>query len=354
MKYFFLMFIPFLGKAQSVILLDSITHQPIPSVIIENEKGELITLSDEKGGIDLSNLGEISYTSHLSYIPKKIIKNDLKNKQYFFLSSQEYQLPEIVINTKTYDYTVMRSYVRTYVYSENIPLYYTEGWVDFYIPKKGNNLKYKIISLKCYENTKNEKLIALKKGISIAGSNGLINFLATNYFPLEDKNYSLIPQGTDNFSIAYHLQDGAGTIYKKNNIYCCRINPLFPKKTKGGSFARRTNTIHSIELYQEFPSDNDFSSLKRTDFISYRYLVDMDTKYRKKTISMTSIYEIHPIEKIGINKNNLKEVHLENFFGGSLNSVNIEKFLELKEKIPLKYSSIPKLFLDKNLTLIPE
>ena len=53
MKYLFFL-IPFLAKAQTIILLDSLTHQPIPSVLIENEKGELLTLSGEKGEVNLA------------------------------------------------------------------------------------------------------------------------------------------------------------------------------------------------------------------------------------------------------------------------------------------------------------
>lgn len=352
MKYLFFL-IPFLAKAQTIILLDSLTHQPIPSVLIENEKGELLTLSGEKGEVNLALLGETAYTSHLSFAPKKIIKNKLKNGQSLLLTSREYSLPEVIITKKPYDYTCLKSYIRTFVYSENTPLYYTEGWVDFYVPKKGRLLKYKIISLRCYENTKNEKLIAIKKGVSIAGSNGLINFLTTNYFPLDDKNYKLIPQEAGNFSISYRLQDGAGTIYKKGNRYSCTLNLLFPEKTKEGSFAGRKNTIHNIELYQEFPSYSDFNSLEKTDFISYRYLVNMDTSYKKKTINITSISEIYPVEQTKIRKEDLKGISLESFYGGMLHSVHIEKFPELEENIPINIPILQSL-IGKDLTLIPE
>ena len=42
-------------KAQNITLLDSLTHYPISAVVIENSKGEIKGISNDKGQVNIAN-----------------------------------------------------------------------------------------------------------------------------------------------------------------------------------------------------------------------------------------------------------------------------------------------------------
>ncbi|MDO4881463.1 MAG: hypothetical protein Q3983_09300 [Capnocytophaga sp.] len=350
--YFILFLFTFYStlNAQRIYLVDSLTLKPIQSVVVENGKGEIVAISDEKGSVKLDNETTF-YTSHISYNSKKINKNKIKEEQKIVLSTKKYEIPEIVLTNKAYDYTLLKTYIRTYQYADSIPVYYTEGWVDFYIPKKGNNLKYNILALKCYENIKDDKLNSIKKGTLFMGQNGLINFLKTNYFPLEDKKYSLIKKSEDFYNISYNGKEGAGKIEKGKDCYEYYLNNLFPKEKGGGSFAGRTNIIHNIDIYQKFQASKEIEEIDKTDFDLFRYMVNLETIYKEEKISLVTIYEIYPVKKVGISKNDIKEIRLQSSFGGILSSQNIDKFNEIQEKVPAP-SSFSEFFIKKEFKLL--
>ncbi|WP_314269614.1 hypothetical protein [Capnocytophaga sputigena] len=204
-------------------------------------------------------------------------------------------------------------------------MYYTEGWIDFYLPKKGNKLQYNIIAIKAYENTKSKKLQVLKKSPLFMGNNGLFDFIANEHFPL-DKNYSLKKKNEQQYSIVYRQQEGAGNIEKKNNEYTCYLNALFPKDSIRGSFAGRTNVIKHKDVYEKFPASIDFEAINSTDFSIYRCLIDIKTTFKKDAISLTNIFEIYPFLKEEKNKSEVKNVTLKSDFGNFFHSFNTTYF----------------------------
>lgn len=334
-KYILLNLILFFSYtySQNITLLDSITKKPIQSVVIENSKGIIIAISDEKGQVKKESLEDINYTSHISYHSKKIIKND--NTKDIFLSVKKYELPEVVVqaNNRNYDFIVLKSYFRTYQYADSIPIFYTEGFVDFYIPKKGNNLKYDLKSVKVYENQGNKKIATLKKGALFMKDNGVTNFLLTDIFPYKE-NYKIIKKSENDYQISYKGQEGAGTIQKIDNIYKTYLNKLFPDEIFKGSFMGRTNVIRANNIYQEFPAGIDLDNLDLTDFSLYRCFRNIETTHKKETLNLVNIFEIFPIEKSIVTKAEIKNIKLESFFGNIEKSINTSYFKEQSYNIP--------------------
>jgi hypothetical protein len=338
-------------KAQNITLLDSLTHYPISAVVIENSKGEIKGISNDKGQVNISNSSDIVYTSHLSYESKKLNVKNLKEKQEILLSHKIYELPEVILSKQQPDYILLKCYIRTYQYADSIPIYYTEGWIDFYLPKKGNKLQYNIIAIKAYENTKSKKLQVLKKSPLFMGNNGLFDFIANEHFPL-DKNYSLKKKNEQQYSIVYRQQEGAGNIEKKNNEYTCYLNALFPKDSIRGSFAGRTNVIKHKDVYEKFPASIDFEAINSTDFSIYRCLIDIKTTFKKDAISLTNIFEIYPFLKEEKNKSEVKNVTLKSDFGNFFHSFNTTYFKN--KQTPLQLSLPFESLLEKDLVLLPE
>lgn len=351
-KYILLNLILFFSYtySQNITLLDSVTKKTIQSVVIENSKGIIIAISDEKGQVKKENLENINYTSHISYETKKIIKND--NIKNIFLSVKKYELPEVVVqaNNKNYDFIVLKSYFRTYQYADSIPIFYTEGFIDFYIPKKGNNLRYALKSAKVYENQGNKKITTLKKGSLFMKDNGVINFLLTDVFPYKE-DYKIIKKSENDYQISYKEQEGAGTIQRIDKVYKTYLNKLFPNEIFKGSFMRRTNVIRANNIYQEFPADIDLDDLDLTDFSLYRCFRNIETTHKKETLNLVNIFEIFPIEKSAVSKAEMKNIKLESFFGNIEKSINTSYFKEQSYDIPSQ-TEIFKNLLETDLKLI--
>ncbi len=341
-----------IAHSQNIILLDSITKTPIPSVVIENGKGVILGISDDKGQLIIDKLEDINYTSHISYNPKKITKNALKNVKNLYLSPKEYELSEVVVENKHYDYTILKSYFRTYQYADSIPIYYTEGFVDFYIPKKGNNLKYNLLSAKVYKNTKDKKVAEIERGTVFMKDNGIINFLVTTIFPYS-KDYEIVKKSERDYSIAHKGQIGAGNIQKTEGVYRCYLNGLFPQEVFKGSFMGRTNVIRANDVYQEFPADISIEDMNLADFTLYRCFRNIETTHKNSKVDLVNIFEVYPIRKVKVSKSDMKNVRLESYYGNIEKSTNIEYFEKQTYEKP-KQSNVFQSLLETDLKLLTE
>lgn len=72
------------------------------------------------------------------------------------LSNRVVPLVEVRVTAqqKMYDYLVLRGYFRTYQSYNGEPKYFSDGIIDYYIPKKGGNITYKLVEYRVFGNKK--------------------------------------------------------------------------------------------------------------------------------------------------------------------------------------------------------
>jgi len=82
-----------------ISVLDGLTGQPIPSVLVFNKNQTETILTDKEGKFDLNifKLNDSIFFSHVSYEKKSVFFNDLKDKSVFSLNPQMMGLDEVVL-----------------------------------------------------------------------------------------------------------------------------------------------------------------------------------------------------------------------------------------------------------------
>lgn len=131
----------------------------IPYVQLISEKGIVLAISNIEGIVfidSLVNLKTKITVSHPSYYEKTINKDNLKNAS-LYLIPKRITLNEVVVNAskKQIDYTVLKGFFRSYQIENNVPKFYSDGIVEFYIPTKENKkTKENILEHRTFRNKK--------------------------------------------------------------------------------------------------------------------------------------------------------------------------------------------------------
>ena len=96
---FFLLFVNNLFS-QKIIIVDSISKKPIPSVLVFDLKNDIRKVSDKNGVINLKHFKNSRFLnfSHISYKKKRVSKDYLKKNGAIFLKSNSLDLDQIVLS----------------------------------------------------------------------------------------------------------------------------------------------------------------------------------------------------------------------------------------------------------------
>lgn len=196
-----ILFLTISTKGQ-VILIDSITNEPIVGANIYSKEGLSLCVSDIYGVIDINtiiNNSDKILIQHISYDNKEISTQTLNNSKTIVLSPRKILLDSIVLRgVNNYDYVVLKGYFRTYDYFNKKPRYFFDGLIEYYIPlKNGGKVYHKILEYRLFENKEsvNEYLEIFGKGFSdppkifTLGSKSYINQIPKdiNYMDEGDK-----------------------------------------------------------------------------------------------------------------------------------------------------------------------
>ena len=152
-----------------VMLIDSITNEPIVGANMYSKNGLSLGLSDIYGVIKtntiLNNSDKI-LIQHISYDNKEISAQILNKSNKILLNPRQISLDSIVVqNPKNYDYVVLKGYFRTYDLFNNKPRYFYDGIIEYYIPIRSKGKVYhKLLAYRLFENKE-----AVKEYIQIFG-----------------------------------------------------------------------------------------------------------------------------------------------------------------------------------------
>ena len=140
MKYYILALILFLtrlaGFAQQVMLVDSITKNPVGYATVYDANGTVIGHSDMGGYINLQK-GFEYHISHISYESKSLV---YKEDSIIFLSPSSYELSEVNVTAKKKKYYHCKVYFRSIEHVDSCLKYYMDGIREFYIDTKSKKV----------------------------------------------------------------------------------------------------------------------------------------------------------------------------------------------------------------------
>lgn len=123
-----------------IILLDSLTNQPIPAVSVFNADGKLIGLTDSDGKLDFTQSHAVSSRSfklsfqHISYQNKQAEIKAGASIATIHLSPTINLIEEVAVNNKPKDYVILKGYYRTLETFDGEHKYFSDGIVEYYIP----------------------------------------------------------------------------------------------------------------------------------------------------------------------------------------------------------------------------
>ncbi|MDY3099936.1 MAG: hypothetical protein SOW44_01125 [Porphyromonas sp.] len=335
----------FLSVKAQVVCLDQIDLKPVPEVLLMDETGHILGLTDGDGKTTSTGLPSSSITfSHIGYETevRKVSAGDT-----VWLKPRAYVLPEALVTVAdpNADFTRMSTLVRCYQYIGSVPVYFTEALVDFFVPRKGDRLQYTLSSARAYRNDAFISASGTESGAVSMAQNGLSNFLLNTPFPLS-KSYEV--RGTEDgtaFEI-YLNGDKKGDIRKTvSGDYAINLDMLTEKEARPRTLFGRTNTITEKQVRQTVPDYTVGGDISPRDFLTYRMVIGLTTKYKtEKEVPLLNVTEVFVLSKESLSKREVKALKTDDFFGNLNHSVRPDA-TEWKT-LPPYLPSVPKVVLD--------
>ncbi len=137
----------------------------------------------------------------------KVQSYSVKEIRESMLRMPSYTLPEVIVKAvkSRKKNLVLHTFFRTYTFADGYPLFYTEGFVDYYVNYKGK-MTYRLQSCNTYKNNAALRALKLSKGAVRLTNGGVPNI----------REYGFIP----GFPSVYHFdcQGDKTMIYDKNQL----------------------------------------------------------------------------------------------------------------------------------------
>jgi len=309
-----------------VRLIDRGTGVPIPYAQLISKGGLLVGISNIHGVVNLKNIRRFALADsdtidieHISYKNLKIRLDSLKNVDKIYLSENQILLPEIKIVPKTKAPTilVLKGYFRSYQLENNIPKYFTDGIVEYFIkPNERGLLRMKVLQHRSYRNVKLVKLVKNRTVTVSMVAAGVPYIYKSTILKELDKSYSIKKVSTfydkickDNASV--------GTIFlsKPLNRIQVNIDLIRPEKSKTHKLFNYISRITNIDITGNY-SYEPLLSLTKEDLLSRKEFRRIYFKHKKdkKFTKIDIIDEFYVMKKWYITKSDFRKIKtLTNF-----------------------------------------
>ncbi|MDD4971354.1 MAG: hypothetical protein PHT07_18140 [Paludibacter sp.] len=318
--YFILLFIlsnQFVFSQLKVI--DSTNGEPIAFAHFIVEEGKLGTSSDINGIVSMTEIEKKikDPTSkvtiqHIAYDNFEISFQELKMLSTIYLKERNIKLQELIITpSRKCDYIVFKGYFRSYQLENGVPKYFTDGIVEYYVPQKGNNFKFRILEYRSFRNQvlidqliKRKTTIVMKlAGVPYIESGALIDDLNKKF------TYKDIIDGREIQKNKFKV--GYVKLNAKKGIVQISIDRIMPKIEEIHSIFGYTSRIRNIEITENYISNNilEITKDKLESRKEYRKIF---FKHKKdlSEIEIDGIHEFYVMEKRYINKEDIKGIKL--------------------------------------------
>ncbi len=345
-----------------VQIVDSQNNSPVPFVHLISGDGKLLGTSNINGVLDstvckmfIADSNSVITFHHVSYNNLQIESKLLSQKDSIFLNVRDVLLPEVNVTRKGNEpqYVAIKGYYRSYQLDNNIPKYFTDGIVVYYISLKKNILKNRVLE---HRSFRNEELINSEKkrkvSITIAAA-GIPYIESKTIIDNLDHSYSTVKELGENYAI-FKEEDKVGMVEfdSLKKIFKVSIDLIAPEKEKVKKLFNYTSTMLKTEITEDYSSAS-FSSISKGDLLSRKEYRKMLFKHDKEKESdeIDVIHEFYVLEKEFLFKSDLKNVEISDHFGLLQSTKYSDEYWEnvTKNGVPELSVNIRKL-LGKDLT----
>ena len=272
MKYYILALILFLtrlaGFAQQVMLVDSITKNPVGYATVYDADGTVIGRSDMGGYIHLQKGFEYNI-SHISYEPKSLV---YKEDSIIFLSPSSHELSEVNVTAKKKKYYHCKVYFRSIEHVDSCLKYYMDGIREFYIDTKSKKVHCSNVVTN-YFMSKRQDIAQKKRSMMMSDRYMALPFLDKNTLyeeTMRDKKRNI----QSGVVYADTVSIGSCEVFPDKDEMLLSVDALWPKSTLVMNLFGYTQVLskhNKTELYRynDFDAPSVFN-LKSSN--SYRHL----------------------------------------------------------------------------------
>ncbi len=256
------------GYVQQVMLVDSITQNPVCYATIYDANGTVIGRSDMGGYISLQK-GFEYHISHISYRSKSFVFDD---DSIIFLSPSSYKLSEVNVTAKKRKYYHCKVYFRSIEHVDSCLKYYMDGIREFFIDTKSKKVHCGNVVTN-YFMSKRQDIAQKKRSMMIGDRYMALPFLDKNTLyeeTMRDKKRNI----ESGFVYADSISIGSCEIRLDKNEMLLSMDALFPRSTLVTNLFGYTQVLskyNKTELYRynDFDAPSVFN-LKSSN--SYRHL----------------------------------------------------------------------------------
>ena len=263
----FLFFTDLVGFAQSVMLADSITKNPVSYATVYDADGSVIGRSDMGGYICLHK-GSEYYISHISYEPKSLLYDE---DSIILLSPSSYKMPEVTVTAKKKKYYHCKVYFRSIEHVDSCLKYYMDGIREFYIDTKSKKVHCGNVVTN-YFMSKRQDIAQKKRSMMMGDRYMALPFLDKNTLyeeTLRDKKRNI----KSGFVYADSVSIGSCEVLSEKSEMLLSMDALFPKTslvTKLFGYTQVLSKHNKTELYRYNEAAPSVFDLKSS--CSYRHL----------------------------------------------------------------------------------
>ncbi|HXK76709.1 MAG TPA: hypothetical protein PLK40_09610 [Bacteroidaceae bacterium] len=226
-----------------------------------------------------------------------------------------YRLPEVVVKAVEGNkkYLVLHSFFRTYTFADGYPLFYTEGFVDYYVNYKGK-MTYRLHSCNTYKNNAALRILKLSKGAVKITNGGVPNIREYGFIPGFPSEYHFDYQGDK--TMIYDKNQLKGSIEKHNpEFLSAEIDLMAPKTLITHHLLGFRLKKHEHKVYESLRGTLPLTSDNRL----YVYMNYSDSEFKTKHteyVRTQNIDEVYVINQSYCDRKN--KPHTSSLFSSSI------------------------------------
>lgn len=303
-----------------IILVDNQHKTSIAFAHVISESGNLIATSNLDGLIKLDSICKLKNHSfiiqHLSYENKELTYEELTAGDTIFMYGKNYILPDVLVSTSKQEVVVLKGYYRSYELDDNVPKFYSDGIVKYYIPLANEKkIKMELIEHRSYGNNiliEKEKqrantIVMRLAGIPRIGYNSILEAL--------EKKYS-----TGNLSLNYAdiIKDTSAVGKIKwdveDNTIQLNLDFIAPKQSETKTLFNYTSQILNNELIEIYPNV-ELSELSLKDLLRRKKHRKILFKHKKDndSVKLEGVDELYIFDRSYISKKEFKQINSSSY-----------------------------------------
>lgn len=283
------------------------TTQGIPNVHVIGSSGRIIAVSDNNGQINLDKIKNTSLTKlvlhHISYESLPISKTDLLSEKDLYLVSKTTYLKEFAVSDEEPLYFKLTGFYRVYQTKSDVPYYYTDGIINYYIPMKKNksNVKITLDEYRSFINPELKDDFAESPGIIQVGF-GETNYpyiskylfenkeeVRKNLIFIEEDTVGSINRNTENNTLTANIDLVAPDSVKKFNLFGYQMRMLEDNITESYQDSIHFKNLRSqqvnrkLQIWHKKVLDTNF-----VDVFTEFYVTETSYVYDKAELKTTN------------------------------------------------------------------